>query len=49
MLKELQDSDFEGHEKYESIEKMYEAYRTYYGDKVTPESVVKIITFKLLL
>lgn len=49
MLKELQDSDFEGHEKYESTEKMYESYRTYYGDKVVPESVVKIITFKLLL
>lgn len=40
-LGELQDSDFEGHERYESKEKMYETYRGYYGDKVTPESVVK--------
>jgi hypothetical protein len=47
MLKELQDSDFEGHEKFESTEKMYESYRTYYGDNVVPESVVKIIKFKL--
>lgn len=46
-LGELQDSDFEGHGRYESEEKMYEAYRGYYGDKVTPESMVKIIKFKL--
>jgi hypothetical protein len=46
-LKDLQDSDFEGHEKYESEEKMYEAFRKYYGDKVTPETIVKIIEFKL--
>jgi hypothetical protein len=46
-LKDLQDSDFEGHEKYESEEKMYENYRKYYGDKVTPDTVVKMIDFKL--
>lgn len=48
MLKDLVDSDFDGHERFESEEKMYEEYRKYYGDKVTPESVVKIIKFKLL-
>ena len=47
-LGELVDSDFEGYEKFESKEKMYEAYRMYYGDRVTPETVVKIIKFKLL-
>jgi len=46
-LGELQDTDWEGHERYESEEKMYEAYRGYYGDRVTPDSVVKIIKFKL--
>ena len=46
-LKDLHDADFEGHEKFESTEKMYEEYRKYYGDKVTPESVVKIIKFRL--
>ncbi len=45
-LSELEDSDFEGHEKFESEEKMYEAYRSYYGDKVSPDSIVKIIKFK---
>ncbi len=48
MLKDLQDADFEGHEKFESEEKMYESYRTYYGDRVTPDSLVKIIVFKLI-
>jgi hypothetical protein len=46
-LGELDDADWEGHERYESEEKMYEAYRGYYGDRVTPESVVKMIDFKL--
>ena len=47
-LKELEESDFDGHEKFESEEKMYEDYRKYYGDKVTPGTIVKIIKFKLL-
>lgn len=46
-LGDLQDSDFEGHEKFESEEKMYEAYRSYYGDRVTPDSTLKIIKFRL--
>lgn len=46
-LEDLNDLDFEGHEKFESQERMYETYRNYYGDKVTPESIVKIIKFKL--
>jgi len=45
-LKDLQDSDFEGHEKYESEEKMYEHYRQYYGDSVGPDTVVKMVDFK---
>ena len=47
-LSEITDSDFEGHEKFESTEKMYESYRTYYGNKVTPDTIVKMINFKLL-
>lgn len=43
----LEASDFEGHEKFESEERMYESYRTYYGDRVGPETVVKIIRFQL--
>lgn len=44
---ELLPSDFEGHEAYESEEAMYEHFRTYYGDKVGPDTLVKIIKFKL--
>lgn len=47
-LGDLEDLDFEGHEKFESEEKMYEEYRKYYGNKVGPNSLVKIIKFKLL-
>ncbi len=46
-LGDLQDSDFEGHERFESEEKMYEAYKTYYGDRVTSDSIIKIIKFAL--
>jgi hypothetical protein len=45
-LGDIDDSDFDGHEKFESTEKMYETYREYYGDKVTPETIVKIIKFE---
>ena len=44
---ELQDSDFDGHEKFSNDEEMYKTYRLYYGDKVGPDTVVKIIRFKL--
>ena len=44
---ELEPSDFDGHEKFASDEEMYTTYRTYYGDKVNPDTIVKIIKFKL--
>jgi hypothetical protein len=47
-LGELEDSDFDGHEKFESEEQMYEMYKSYYGDGVTSDSIVKMIHFKLL-
>lgn len=46
-LGELTDLDFEGHERYENEEKMYKTYRSYYGDRVSPDSTLKIIKFKL--
>ncbi len=46
-LGQLEPEDFDGHEKFESEEAMYESYRTYYGDGVTPQTIVKIIRFKL--
>lgn len=44
---EVEDSDFDGHEKYSSDEEMYQTYRAYYGDKVGPDTIVKIIRFQL--
>lgn len=47
-LGEIEDSDYEGHERYASQEEMAEHYKNYYGDKVNLDSVVKIIKFKIL-
>lgn len=47
-LGELTDADFSGHERYESLEKMYETYRQYYGDRVTSETIIKMIDFEVL-
>ena len=44
---ELQESDFDGHEKFSNEEEMYKTYRVYYGDKVGSDTVVKIIRFRL--
>lgn len=47
-LGEIEEKDFEGHEKFRSKEEMLETYRKYYGDKVDWDTIVKIIEFKLL-
>lgn len=47
-LKDIDDADLDGHEKFESNEKMIETYKGYYGNKVTGESLIKIIKFVLL-
>lgn len=41
----LDDSDWNGHERFNSDEEMYSTYRKYYGDKVNPDTEVKIISF----
>ncbi len=45
----LESADWEGHERYASDEEMYAAYRSYYGDRVRPESEVKIVNFSFKL
>ena len=47
-LSTLEDADWVGHEKFASEEEMYATYKTYYGDGVGPDTVVKIIHFVLL-
>ena len=46
-MSELDDNDFDGHEKFASTEEMYHTYRKYYGDKVGSDTIVKVIRFKL--
>jgi hypothetical protein len=41
----LTDEDWEGHEPYASEEEMYKTFRGFYGDKVNPDTEVKIIDF----
>ncbi len=47
-LGEIIDSDFTGHERFESKEKMFETYRSYYGNAVSEVTKVKMIDFKIL-
>jgi len=44
---EITDEDFDGYEKFESEEEMYETYKKYYGGKLNKDTTVKIIKFKL--
>lgn len=44
----LTEEDKQGHERFDSDEKMYKAYSKYYRIQVTPETPVKVIKFKLL-
>lgn len=47
-LKDLNDLDFDGHNKYKDQDDMLNKFRGYYGDKVTLETPIKIIYFRLL-
>lgn len=47
-LKEIVEADFVGHEKFASREDMFANYQAFYGDKVTWDTIVKMIDFKLL-
>lgn len=46
-FKDLDEQDLEGHEKFESKEKMYATYSTYYNKTVDENTLVKIIKFEL--
>lgn len=48
-LGEIDAVDFdEGHERFESQEKMLAAYQSYYGDGVTMDTPIKLISFEIL-
>lgn len=47
-FRNLTAEDKEGHEKYQSDEEMYQTFSKYYDTKVTPETRLFVIKFKLL-
>lgn len=44
---EINDNDFDGHNPYSSREDMLKTYRGYYGEKVTWDTLIKMLTFEL--
>ncbi len=47
-LGEVDDIDLDGHEKWQNKEEMLESLKGYYGKKVSWDTEVKIVKFKLL-
>ncbi len=47
-FKELNNQDWDGHEKFENMEEMYATYSQYYNREVNENTVVKIIKFELI-
>lgn len=47
-LGKLTTQDKTGHEKFNSEKEMYKAYKKYYQKEVGPETLVKIIRFKII-
>lgn len=47
-MKDLVEADFDGHEKFSNEDEMYRTYRSYYGDRVAPETIVKVINFEFV-
>lgn len=47
-FKDLTNDDWQGHEKFNNEKEMYDSYSKFYNRDVTPETLVKIIHFKLI-
>ncbi len=47
-LGDITEDDQTGHEPFISQEEMLNTYKKYYGDKVTLDTIVKIIDFKVV-
>ncbi len=43
-----EDEIADGHERFSSTEERLKTYRGYYGDRVTPDTMVKILKFSLV-
>lgn len=47
-LGDLDEQDWEGHEKFSSMSEMYETYSRYYNRPIGPKDTAKIIRFELI-
>jgi len=47
-LKDIEEKDYLGHEKFVNNEEMLNNYRNFYGEKVNWNTLVKMIDFKIL-
>lgn len=47
-FKDMTVEDADGHETFTTLDEMYETYSRYYQTKVGPDTLVKVIKFKLL-
>lgn len=47
-LKEINDKDYEGHEKFLNDEEMLQTYKKYYGDNISWNTPLKVVKFKLV-
>ena len=44
---DIDENDFDGHEKFSNKEDMFNTFRKYYGDSVNINTLVKMIRFEL--
>ena len=47
-LDEIDDVDLDGHEKWKSKDEMLQSLKKYYGNKVSWDTIVKVVKFKLI-
>lgn len=47
-LGQLEENDWQGHERYSDSKEMYRTFATYYGQMFDSRTMVKIITFEIL-
>ncbi len=47
-FRDLTEEDKEGHEEFEDDEEMYKTYSDYYKTQITPDTLLKVIKFKIL-
>ena len=47
-LADIEEGDYDGHEKYESNDDMIKTLKKFYGEKVDKDSLVKIIKFEII-